>query len=208
LTGKASKGDILPMKCCIANKIFMIAGPNGAGKTTTAVSFITGEMIDEFLNADEIARGLAPLHPDSMALTASKLLLKRLKELLEAKKNFAFETTGAGTNYIRHLKQAQEIGYEIFLLFLWLPSPDLAVERVANRVKQGGHHIPEDTIRRRYFLGLKNLIKYYLPLVDKAFIIDNAEAGVNRIIAKKYPGGGFDVEDHHVWEEIQEASYV
>ena len=106
----------------------MIAGPNGAGKTTTAMSFISSEIIDEFLNADEIARGLAPLHPESMALTASKLMLKR----------------------------------------------------VAKRVDQGGHHIPEDTIRRRYYLGIKNLITHYLPLVDRALILDNSIAGGNK----------------------------
>ena len=160
----------------MTKKIFMIAGPNGAGKTTTAMSFISSEMIDEFINADEIARGLAPLHPESMSLTASKLMLKRLKELLDANKSFAFETTGSGTNYIKHLKEAQAKGYEVHLMFLWLPSADLAVKRVAKRVKQGGHHIPEDTIRRRYYAGLKNLVKHYFPLVDRAIILDNSIA--------------------------------
>jgi predicted ABC-type ATPase len=190
----------------MTSKIFMISGPNGAGKTTTALSFISSEMIDEFINADEIARGLAPLHPESMALTASKLMLKRLRELLEAKKSFAFETTGAGVNYVRHLRQAQEVEYEIFLLFLWLPSPDLAVERVANRVKQGGHYIPEGTIRRRYFAGLKNLIKHYLPLVDRALILDNSIAGTDKIIARKHVDHGLKIEDSNIWKEIQEVA--
>lgn len=186
----------------------MISGPNGAGKTTTAMSFISSAAIDEFINADEIARGLAPLHPESMSLTASKLMLKRLKELLEAKKNFAFETTGAGTNYIKHLKQAQEVGYEIFLLFLWLPSSDLAVERVATRVEQGGHHIPEETIRRRYFMGLKNLVKYYLPLANGALILDNSVAGSNKIIARKHENYDLIIEEPSIWKEIQEVAYA
>jgi predicted ABC-type ATPase len=132
----------------MTKKIFMIAGPNGAGKTTTAMSLIpNATVIYEFINSDEIARGLAPMHPESMSLTASKLMLKRLKELLEANKSFAFETTASGTNYIKHLKEAQANGYEVQLLFLWLSSPDLAVKRVAHRVAQGGHHIPEDTIK-------------------------------------------------------------
>lgn len=189
-------------------KIFMISGPNGAGKTTTAMSFISNEMIDEFINADEIARGLAPLHPESMSLTASKLLLKRLKELLDARKSFAFETTGAGTNYIKYLKQAQELGYEIYLLFLWLPNPDLAVERVANRVKHGGHNIPEETIRRRYLAGLVNLIKHYLPLVDKALIVDNSISGLNKTIARKHSVDNLEIEEPIIWKEIQEAIYV
>jgi predicted ABC-type ATPase len=192
----------------MTKRIFMIAGPNGAGKTTTAMSFILIEMIDEFLNADEIARGLAPLHPESMALTASKLMLKRLKDLLEANKTFAFETTGSGTNYIKHLKEAQAKGYEVHLMFLWLPSPDLAVERVASRVKQGGHSIPEDTIRRRYFAGLKNLIKHYLPLVNRALILDNSVAGAEKIIAKKHIDHHLKIEEPNIWKEIQEVAYA
>lgn len=190
----------------ITKRIFMIAGPNGAGKTTTAMSFTSSEMIDEFLNADEIARGLAPLHPESMSLTASKLMLKRLKELLDANKTFAFETTGAGTNYSKHLKEAQAKDYEVHLMFLWLPSPDLAVGRVANRVRQGGHHIPEDTIRRRYFAGIKNLIKHYLPLANRALILDNSIAGADKIIARKHLSHGLKIEEPNLWKEIQEVA--
>jgi len=132
----------------MTKKIFMIAGPNGAGKTTTAMPLILNTtIVYEFVNADEIARGLAPMHPESMSLTASKLMINRIKELLEASKSLAFETTGSGTNYIKHFKEAQRNGYEVCLMFLWLPSPDLAVERVAQRVAQGGHYIPEHTIR-------------------------------------------------------------
>lgn len=192
----------------MTKRIFMIAGPNGAGKTTTAMSFISSEMIDEFLNADEIARGLAPLHPESMSLTASKLMLKRLKELLDANKTFAFETTGAGTNYIKHLKEAQAKDYEVHLMFLWLPSPDLAVKRVAKRVEQGGHHIPEETVRRRYYLGIKNLIIHYLPLVDRALILDNSVAGSTKIIAKKHVKDDLKVEELIIWNGIQEVAHA
>src|SRR5438105_5656683 len=115
----------------MSKKILMIAGPNGAGKTTMTLELIRGcSMLYEFINADEIARGLAPLHPESMALTASKLMIKRLKELLEASKSFAFETTASGTNYVKHLKDAKSKGYEISLTFLWLTSPAQAIERV------------------------------------------------------------------------------
>ena len=110
----------------------MIAGPNGAGKTTMSWELITYcPMIYEFINADEIARGLAPLNPESMALTAGKLMIKRLKELLEANKSFAFETTAAGLNYIKYLKRAKQENYEIHLTFLWLASAEEAVKRVA-----------------------------------------------------------------------------
>ncbi len=192
----------------MTKKIFMIAGPNGAGKTTTAMSFISNEMIDEFINADEIARGLAPLHPESMSLVASKLMLKRFGELLQAKKSFAFESTGSGKNYIKHLSEAKISGYEVCLMFLWLPSPELAVERVANRVKQGGHNIPEDTIRRRYFAGLKNLVKHYLPLVDRALILDNSIAGSNKIIARKHVSHDLIIDEPNIWKEIQKVTYA
>jgi len=193
----------------MAKKIFMIAGPNGAGKTTTARSLIVdAPMIYEFINADEIAHGLAPMHPESISLTASKLMLKRLKELLDVSKSFAFETTGSGTNYIKHLKEAQAKGYEVHLMFLWLPSADLAVKRVAKRVEQGGHHIPEDTIRRRYYAGLKNLIKHYLPLCDSALVLDNSIAELNKVIARKHLGDILKIEQPNIWKEIEEVAHA
>ena len=191
----------------MTKKIFMIAGPNGAGKTTTAMSFISSiELIDEFINADEIARGLAPLHPESMALAASKLLLKRFKELIATNKTFAFETTGSGTNYVKHLKEAQAIGYKVHVMFLWLYSPDLAVQRVAHRVEQGGHHIPEEIIRKRYDLGLKNLIKHYLPLCDSVLILDNSIAERNKVIARKRINHDLKIEEPNIWKEILEVA--
>ncbi len=193
----------------IEKKIFMIAGPNGAGKTTTAMSLIQcSEIIDEFINADEIARGLAPIHPESMSLTASKLMLKRFKELLEGHKSFAFETTASGTNYVNHLKKAQVNGYKIHLMFLWLPSPELAINRVAKRVAQGGHHIPEDTIRRRYYAGLKNLIKFYLPIADTALILDNSIGELNTMIAEKHIDNGLKIEKPTIWKEIEGLAHV
>ena len=185
----------------------MIAGPNGAGKTTTATSLIANtEIIYEFINADEIARGLAPMHPESMSLSASKLMLTRFKELLEANKSFAFETTASGTNYVRHLKIAQSNGYEVYVVFLWLSSPDLAVKRVAKRVSQGGHHVPEETIRRRYILGLKNLVKYYLPLCDNAIILDNSITEAYEIVAKKDKIHGLKIEIPTTWTEIEKVA--
>lgn len=193
----------------LKKQIFMIAGPNGAGKTTTAMSLIANfPIIYEFINADEIAHGLAPMHPESISLTASKLMLKRLNELLQANKSFAFETTGAGKNYIRHLKEAQVKGYEIHLLFLWLPSPDLAAKRVAKRVEQGGHDIPENTIRRRYFAGLKNILNHYLPLSDSALILDNSITDTNNVIAEKNLGDDLKILQPNIWKEIEGIGYA
>lgn len=160
-------------------------------------------IIYEFINADEIARGLAPLHPESASLVASKLMIKRLQELLKANNNFAFETTAAGTNYIKYLKEAQAAGYEIHLMFLWLSSPDLAIKRVAQRVALGGHHIPEATIRRRYYAGLRNLVKHYLPLANSALILDNSSGELNDIIAQKSVSDGLQIKDKKNWKMIQ-----
>lgn len=184
----------------------MIAGPNGAGKTTMARALMKDSSgLYEFINADEIAKGLSPQHPEQMALTASKLMIKRLKELLDNGKGFAFETTGAGTNYVRHLKLARSKGYETSLTFLWLSSPKEAVKRVAQRVKQGGHHVPEESIVRRYFLGIKNLITHYLPLIDEAFVMDNSsEQASNRIIASK-KDGLLTILSPVIWEKMQES---
>jgi len=187
----------------------MVAGPNGAGKTTMSLALIQGpSILYEFLNADEIARGLAPKHPESMALTASKLMIKRLKELLDADKSFAFETTASGTNYVKHLKFAKSKGYELSLAFLWLSKPEEAMKRVAQRVKQGGHNIPEDSILRRYYLGIKNLVMHYLPLVDRALIMDNSsEDSSKRLIARKNRNNPLDVMDKATWEKIEEIAY-
>lgn len=191
----------------MSKKIFMIAGPNGAGKTTTANLFISSDEIDEFINADEIAKGLAPLHPASVALSASKLMLKRFHELIESNENFAFETTGSAKNYIRHLKHAQTIGYTIHLVFLWLSSPELATERVARRVAQGGHDIPVDVIRRRYYAGLKNLSRYYIPLSNTALILDNSIPEGHKIIAKKELGEKLVIESPSIWKEFEKGTY-
>jgi predicted ABC-type ATPase len=164
-------------------------------------------MLYEFINADEIARGLAPKHPESMALTASKLMIKRLKELLDAEKSFAFETTASGTNYVRHLKSAKAKGYEVSLTFLWLSKPEEAVKRVAQRVKQGGHNVPEDAVIRRYYLGIKNLVLHYLPLVDEALIMDNSsEESSKRLIARKNRNNPLDVIDGAIWKKIEEIA--
>jgi len=186
----------------------MIAGPNGAGKTTMTLELIQNcSMLYEFINADEIARGLAPKHPQSVALAASKLMIKRLKELLNAEQSFAFETTASGTNYIRHLQSAKAKGYEVSLTFLWLSKPEEAVKRVAQRVKQGGHHVPDESVIRRYYLGIKNLILHYLPLADEAFIMDNSsEESVKRLIARKNRNHSIDILDRVIWKKIGEIA--
>ena len=147
-------------------KLFIIAGCNGAGKTTASYSILP-EMLDcrEFVNADEIAKGLSPFNPESVAIDAGRLMLQRMYDLLSMDEDFAFETTLASRSYVKFIEQAQSKGYFVSLLFFWLPTPEQAIERVATRVNEGGHNIPSDTIRRRYFSGIRNLMALYLQLL-------------------------------------------
>lgn len=143
--------------------VYVIAGPNGAGKTTFSSEFLPDFVnCREFLNADLIAAGLAPFAPETQNVRAGRLLLERIKELATDKRDFGFETTLSGRTYIRLLHQMQEQGYRVVLFFLWLPSADMSVVRVANRVRQGGHNVPEPDIRRRFRSGVRNLFQLYL----------------------------------------------
>ena len=154
--------------------VYVIAGPNGAGKTTFASEFLP-DFVDchEFLNADLIAAGLSPFAPETQNVRAARLLLERINELATAKTDFAFETTLSGRTYSRLLKDMQQKqGYRIVLFFLWLPTADMAVRRVANRVRQGGHHVPEIDIRRRHVAGQRNLFQLYRPLVNAWWLYD------------------------------------
>jgi predicted ABC-type ATPase len=153
--------------------VYVFAGPNGAGKTTFATEYLPAfaECL-EFVNADLIAAGLSPFAPETQATRAGELLLMRIKELCEARRDFGFETTLAGRSHVQTLKGMKTAGYRIMLFFLWLPNADLAVARVANRVRQGGHSVAEDTIRRRFDLGLRNLFQMYLPIVDTWWLFD------------------------------------
>jgi predicted ABC-type ATPase len=156
-------------------KILIIAGPNGAGKTTFATEFLPHEAdCAEFVNADLIATGLSPFHPEGVAFTAGRLMLERINELAAAGKTFAFETTLATRGYLRRIRQWQQDGYRVKLLFLKLPNPEFAIRRVEQRVRHGGHNIPIPTIRRRFARGWKNLRNDYIDLVDEWAIYDGS----------------------------------
>lgn len=157
------------------NNLYIIAGPNGAGKTTASYTLLP-EILDckEFVNADEIAKGLSPFQADKVAIEAGRIMLKRINELLEQQIDFSFETTLSTRSYINIIKKAKEKDYQVTLIFFWLESPELAVERVKARVKEGGHNILENVIRRRFVSGIKNLFELYLPITDFWLIINNS----------------------------------
>ncbi|MCR4847712.1 MAG: zeta toxin family protein [Bacteroidales bacterium] len=155
--------------------LFIISGCNGAGKTTASMTVLPETLqCHEFVNCDEMAKGLNPLNPDSAKVAAARLMLPRIRRLIAHDADFAIETTLATKSYHALVKNAQEKGYDVKLLYFWLQSPELALQRVAERVKNGGHNVEEHIVRRRYASGIRNLFKLYLPVVDYFILIDNS----------------------------------
>ena len=155
--------------------LYIIAGCNGAGKTTASFTVLP-EMLNcrEFVNADEIARGLSPFNPEGVAIQAGRLMIERVLYLLKEGETFAFETTLATRSYVNLIQRAQKRGYFVTLLFFSLSTPEQAVARVAKRVSQGGHNIPTDVVHRRFDAGLRNLFQLYIPIVDYWALYDNS----------------------------------
>ncbi|MDA3885534.1 MAG: zeta toxin family protein [Candidatus Delongbacteria bacterium] len=182
-------------------KIYIISGANGAGKTTASYTVLP-EILEckEYVNADEIAKGLSPFNPDSVNIQAGKLMLNRINKLLDDGHNFAFETTLASKSFLKYLDKAHEKGYTSVLVFLWLNSQDLAIERVQSRVKEGGHNIPKDVIKRRYTRGLKNFFNIYSKAVDSWMFINNS-GNPYKIIAEGSEKNE-TVYDDKIWEEL------
>lgn len=154
--------------------LYIIAGCNGAGKTTASMSVLP-EVLDcrEFVNADEIAKGLSPFKPEEVAIEAGRLMLQRIDTLLSRHVSFAIETTLATRSYKNLVERAKASGYQVILLFFWLSSPEMAEMRVAQRVASGGHDIPKDVVHRHYWAGLRNLFEIFVPIVDLWSLYDN-----------------------------------
>jgi len=164
--------------------VILIAGPNGAGKSTIAPRVLQGTMaVKEFVNADVIARGLSGFDPAGVALTAGRLMLERLEQLASSRQNFAFETTLASRTFAPRIRALRSDGYSFHLIYLWLPSADQAIARVASRVLMGGHHVPDETVRRRYVAGIQNFFSLYRPIADSWRWYDNSNRENPRLIA-------------------------
>lgn len=156
--------------------LYIIAGPNGAGKTTFAREFLPKfAHCKIFVNADSIASGLAAFAPRVEAVQAGRIMLGHIRKLANQRQTFAFETTLSGRRYLSFFRELKQFGYHIHLTYLWLPSVALAIQRVKDRVIQGGHSVPEEDIRRRFNRGLKNLFSEYKPLLDTWLLLDNSE---------------------------------
>jgi predicted ABC-type ATPase len=183
--------------------VVILAGPNGAGKSTAAPALLHGTLaVNEFVNADVIARGLSAADPDSAAIAAGRVMLARLRELAGQRVSFAFETTLASRTFAPWLRDLRASGYQIHLLFLWLPSAEFAVERVADRVRAGGHNVPAETVRRRYRAGLRNLFDLYEPLVSSWGLYDSS-GPVPRLIAERLETLPPRVYDESIWAVVK-----
>ena len=183
--------------------LYIIAGCNGAGKTTASFTILP-EILNckEFVNADEIAKGLSPFQPEKVSFEAGRIMLKRIDELFLENENFAFETTLATKTYKDKVLNAKKEGYFVTLLFFWLKNTELAKERVKTRVLEGGHNIPEDIIERRYLNGIINLFDIYLPIVDQVLIFDNSE-GKHKLIAEKNFGEEISIIKEKEFNELK-----
>ena len=179
----------------------IIAGPNGSGKSTCGPALLQNHFnISEFVNADTIATGLSAFNPEEVAIEASRIMLKRLKTLASKKRNFAFETTLSSRTFAQWIKKEKAKGYHFTLLYFWLFNPDLAVERVAERVRLGGHAVPEETVRRRYVKSIKNFFNLYQPLADNWVIFDNSEDNNPIKIAEGNLLTNITVHQNHQWK--------
>jgi len=189
--------------------IIVLAGPNGAGKSTTAPALLKGTLgVAEFVNADVIAQGLSAFQPESASFHAGRVMLERLHYLAKERVDFAFETTLASRTFAPWITGLKKTGYIFHLLFLYLPTADFAVARVAERVRLGGHNVPEEIVRRRYNKGMSNFFKLYMPLADSWRLYDNSLSEGPRLIVKGSVSSGEAVYDDVLWSRIKGESNV
>ena len=173
--------------------LYIISGCNGAGKTTASFTILPEILLcKEFVNADEIAKGISPFQPEKVSFEAGRIMLNRINELLSKDISFAFETTLSTRSYKNKVIEAQQKGYTVSLLFFWLQTVELAKERVRIRVSEGGHDIDQAVLERRYKKGIKNLFDIYLPIVNGALIFDNSE-GKHELLAQKTLDGNLKI---------------
>jgi predicted ABC-type ATPase len=183
--------------------LYIISGCNGAGKTTASYTILP-EMLNckEFVNADAIAAGLSPFQPEKVAFEAGRLMLQRIEYLISIKSDFAIETTLSTRSYAQTVNKCKDLGYEVVLIYFWLNSVELAIQRVNERVKKGGHFIPDDVVKRRYKRGLENLNNIFINICDFWFVVNNSE-NTPILIAEGHLNIDNYVYNHELWETIK-----
>lgn len=183
--------------------LYIIAGPNGAGKTTAAYNLLPEVLhCTNFVNADEIARGLSPFAPELVPLQAGRIMLQRIDELLPQKVDFAIETTLATRSYVHLVRRAQALGYKVHLIFFYLENEEQAIARVAQRVSNGGHGILEVDIRRRFTRGIYNLIHVYMPICDSVLVYNNMKTPAQLVARKKNQAEDVNVVEYEMWNQL------
>jgi len=189
----------------MAKNVYIIAGPNGSGKTTFATLFLPEYVrCPNFVNADLIAQGLAPFEPRSAAIKAGKLVLQQIHEFAERGIDFAFETTLSGKSYANLLSALKKKGYTLHLFFLWLPSSELSIARIKDRVAEGGHDVPAEDVRRRFIRGIDNFFKLYESLFDTWTLFDNSKA--KPLLIAKRRNGNKEMIDEELFKMIQKSA--
>ena len=187
--------------------VIAIAGPNGAGKTTLAPFLLRNHFgLTEYVNADTIALGLSAFRPEGAAFEAARVMLTRIRALADAGSHFAFETTLATRSYARWVRNLKRRGYRFHVMFLWLRSPELALERVRNRALTGGHDVPEEVVRRRYLRGARNFFDSYQPLADSWVVYDNSVSGNVIKIAAGEGASLTELLEESLWKEFKKAA--
>lgn len=186
-------------------RMYILSGCNGSGKTTASYSLLP-ELLDcsDFVNSDEFAKSLSPFSPEAAYVMASRLMLLKTRVLFEQRKDFSIETTLATRSLLKMVRSAQEKGYHVTVLYFWLSSPDLAVERVRSRVAAGGHNIPEETIRRRYNVGLKYFFRDYAPLCDRWILCDNSQPPFREVAEGN--GRSMIIRDNLLFDTIRDLA--
>lgn len=195
-------------------RLYIVSGCNGSGKTTASYQLLP-RMLEcyEFVNSDEFAKAISPFEPEKVPIQASRYMLLKIKSLFKKRADFGIETTLAVRSVLKMIRKAQDEGYEVTLLYFWLQSPQMAIDRVKARVESGGHSIPEETIIRRYYTGIKYLFNDYIPLCDRWILADNSEFPF-RVIAEGNKSGGPDgageiiVRDPSGFEKVRECAGV
>ena len=184
--------------------LVIMAGPNGAGKSTSAPQAIDELLaVGAFVNADVIARGLAGFDSESVAFQAGRIMLQRLDELFQQHADFAFETTLASRTFAPFIRKARDAGYRIELVYVWLNSPDLCIERIKGRVRSGGHFVEDEIVRRRYERSLRNFFRLYQPLADDWRVYDNSGVAGSRIVAEGHETVPTVVHEPETWDEMR-----
>ena len=188
--------------------VVVIAGPNGAGKSTSAPLLLRDALeVEEFVNADSIANGLSAFHPERVAISSGRLMLRRIKHLANSRRSFAFETTLASKSFAPWLSRLRDSGYHVHLAFLALREQELAIARVAARVALGGHSVPKDVIRRRFVAGLRNFFELYKPIATTWELLDNMDSQVGpQLVASGQESRPATIVDQPTWSYLREAA--